>query len=628
MSYAHAVDDRVYGGHGNSWWMEPENDAHGAIKRQVDTVRKDQSYVEEDNKDHLQLYCQRKYSGMQPEGVIEPLGADDRIRLNMIKSAIDTVAARICMNKPRPMFVTAGGRWGQRLKAQKLQKFVEGVFYECDAYHEATRAFKDAAIFGTGFIKLFVDDGRVKLERVFPDEIIVDEKTAISATPSSYFQRKYVPVEKLLSMFPDQKDFIMEASMSPHSSARGVASFTMEVLEAWHVPSEKDKSDGRHIICTKEFTLLDEGWEYDFPPWVELRWNRLPIGYYGNGAAEDLHGMQKEINYLMEKVQKAMHVCSNAWLLVHESDSVPLEHFTNEDGIIIQWSGNHEPKLVVQPAVHQQVMEQMRWLYSTGFDDIGVSQMSATSRKPPGIESGVALQTMLDVESQRFLLLAMSWEKMFVELAKRIVTVTKSITTGGQSDYKVKHDAGNFINTIKWSEVNIDEDEYILKVWPTNLLPATPAGRLDAIEKMLMSGMLDPQTGMMLLDFPDLEAYQSLRLANLKNILWVVDQVVYEGNYVEPKSFHDLDLGVKHMQAAALRAETEGAPEKVINRCMEWIVAAKNISDRIQPPPQAMPQIPGMPPMPGGPPTPAPPVPAQGPVDAMPAQLPPGVIGG
>lgn len=573
------------------WYKKKENEAHEPVWAQVQKVRDDQKYVEEDHKRHLQQYSQRVYEGLSPEGQLTPVAADQRIRLNLTKSAIDTIAARIVPQKPRPMFVTQGGKWSQRNKARKLQKFVEGIFYESKVYDQAILAFKDAAIFGTGYLKVYVEKDRIRVERVFPFEVVVDECTSLgNGFPASFFQRKWVDRDVLKGMFPDKSDYI--DSEVPYASGARVATNQVEVLEAWHVDSGND--DGRHVICVKGHTLVDEGWEYKTPPFVVLRWNQMPVGFYGQGAAEDLYGLQKEIMYVMRKIQDGIHVCANAYLLKPVSDQTPNTQFTNQAGIVIEYEGATPPQLVVSPGMHQQVYEWLWKLYSVGFEDAGVSQLSATSKKPAGIESGIALQTLLDSESQRFAVLQLAWERFFVDLANLVVEFARTQYSGRKekTEYEVKYDAGRFVECIKWSDVNIPEDEYILKVWPTNLLPQSPAGKIDMVEKMLAMGTIDAQQALMLLDFPDVEAMQTLNLAAVRSAYWIVDQVLYEDNYIIPKAYQPLELGIKYMQMAAMNAEMEGAPYEVIEKCMNWVVDAQDLmaGPSLPPPTQPMPQ--------------------------------------
>lgn len=587
------------------WWEDsvPECDRHQFVFQLVNILQREQSYIKKDNLDHLKQYIKRDYRD-DGDGNIIPAGADPVIGLNPTKSAIDTVCARVSTQKVRPMFLTQGGRWKQRTKAKKLQKFVEGLFEEEGFYGKAGMVLRDGAIFGMGFMKFFERDGNLCMERVYPGEIVVDETSAMNCDPRSYFHVKSVPVENLVADFPEYKDQIMTSRTFIQSTGTGRTTHMVRVIEGWHIPAS-DGTGGRHCICVDGCTIYSGPWEESSPPLEALWWNKPPVGYYGNGAAEDLAGLQEEIDYLMHRIQLSMHVNATAWLLKHESDKTPNAHFTNKIGTIIEWSGEHPPTLQVNPALHQQVFDHVKWLYGICFDDVGVSQMSATSRKPPGIESGVALQTLLDVETQRHGLVQMAWEDFTVRCAKKCIALARKIYKGGKSDFNVKWDGGKYVETIEWSDVNIPEDEYILKCWPTNLMPSTPAGKLDTVEKMMQSGVIDAQTAMMLLDFPDVEHIQGLSLTATKTALWIVDQVIYEDSKIKPRQYHDLELCIKYMSMGLSRAEQEGAPDHVIERGLEWIADAALLlqgPDPSQPPTDGMvpPMDPAMAAMAGG----------------------------
>jgi hypothetical protein len=60
----------------------------------------------------------------------------------------------------------------------------------------------------------------------------------------------------------------------------------------------------------------------------------------------------------------------------------------------------------------------------------------------------------------------------------------------------------------------------------------------------MVSGLIDPDTGMELLDFPDLDRYKNLKFAARDLIREVVDNIVEEGKYFSPEPFMDLKYGM------------------------------------------------------------------------------------
>lgn len=604
---------------GKQWWDKdiPEIDRHSYVTEFVNGLKDCQGYVDKDLLKHLQLYAGRNYS-MDEHGNVTPAGAMDDIGINVIKSVIDTKVAKIASQKPRANILTDGGRWKQRLKAKKLEKFIMGLFDEQKYYEKAEMALKDSLWKGDGYLKVYVENGDIKYDRVFPGSIIVDEAAAMSCMPRSMAQVENVPLESLVAAFPDKKMQILTEAQLHYSPAHGRKTNMCRVYEIWHLP-DQNGDNGRHCICVDGVTLLDEDWKHDFFPFVIMRPCRLPVGFYGNGDAENMAPKQEEIDFIMGRIQTSMHTNATAWIIKHTSDKLPNQHITNKIATILEYSGNVPPQVVVSPALHQQVFDHVKWLNQICYEESGVSQFSATSTKPAGIESGVALQKVLDVESTRHGPAQAMYERAVVDCAKISIALAKEHFKGS---YKVKWEADRFVETIDWSEVNIPEDEFRIKIWPVNLLPDTPAGRLDAVEKMLQAGMIDPQVGMMLLDFPDVEAFQSLNLATIKNILWLVDQVVYEDNYVKPRIYHNLELGIKYMQMAVARAETEGAPDKVIERCLDWMAEAADLMAQPPPAPPPLGGDPMMDPaMQGGAPTMATPMEGMPPME--PGMLPP-----
>lgn len=120
---------------------------------------------------------------------------------------------------------------------------------------------------------------------------------------------------------------------------------------------------------------------------------------------------------------------------------------------------------------------------------------------------------------------------------------------------------------------------------------------MEVVERMMQAGLIDSLTGMMLLDFPDVEAQQNLIFSAVRQALWIVDQVIYEGADIEPKEWYDLQRCVKYMQMGMANAEMEGAPPEVMERGLEFIAKCEELLAPPMPPPGAMATPMGGPPM-------------------------------
>src|SRR5271165_727029 len=138
--------------------------------------------------------------------------SNSRITYNVCQAAVDTAQAKMAKNKPKPLFLTSGGDYKLQRKAKKLTKFIEGIFYENDAYTLGAAIFRDAEVWGTGCVRVFDKDGRIAYERVLPTEIQVDDVEAFYGEPRSMYRTKNVDRGILKKMFPDKKREIDNAS--------------------------------------------------------------------------------------------------------------------------------------------------------------------------------------------------------------------------------------------------------------------------------------------------------------------------------------------------------------------------------------------------------------------------------
>ena len=251
------------------WWKLEKNKAHEAIFPYIRFLNTEQSYRQADNFKHMKLYGSqelyglRAYHGARAETTNPVL---NRVTLNIIQSMIDTVVSKIAKNKPKPTFLTEGGNWSQQSRAKKLTQFLEGQFQAVDFYEKAARAFLDSCIFGTGVLKVFTQNGKIEVERVFVDEIVIDDKESFYGEPRQMHQHKMIHKDVLKDMFPKFKtaiDLAGKTSLISYGMPSLGNTDMVLVIESWHKRSGPDADDGLHTITIENETLLEESYEND-----------------------------------------------------------------------------------------------------------------------------------------------------------------------------------------------------------------------------------------------------------------------------------------------------------------------------------------------------------------------------
>lgn len=469
-------------------------------------------------------------------------GLRDRVSYNVVQSCVDTVTSKMAKNKPKPFFLTSGGEWKIQRKAKKLNEFVDGIFYDNKAYDLGSRIFVDACVFGDGVVKVFNDNNRVKFERVLSGELYVDEMEAFYGKPRSIHQVKFVDRDILLECYPGHASDINEANSAKADEAAFQPSVadTVAVVESWHLPSGPDATDGVHSLVIANCTLLKEKYTKSHFPFAFLKWTPRLYGFWGQGLVEQIQNLQLEINKLLWVIQRSMHLAGSFKVLLENGSKLVKEHFNNDIGALIMYSGQ-KPEYIVPPIVPPEIYAHLQTLKGAAFEQAGISQLSAASKKPEGLDSGKALREFNDIESERFLTVGRAYESFFLELAHLAIDCAKDIAeeTG---NYEVKVPGKKFLKTINWDEVDLKDDEYVMKMFPVSSLPQEPAGRLQTIQEYAQAGYISPRTARRLIDFPDLEATEDLYNSTEDYLHSIMEKIVDDGEYTPPEPFDDLQL--------------------------------------------------------------------------------------
>lgn len=567
-------------------WYKEKSSPYQKIFNYIKYLDLNQGYRQMQNLRYMRLYGNMEFTGLTMQNFFraEPsYNVQNRVTLNIVGSMIDTATSKITQNKPRPYFLTDGGDWSLQKKGKKLTKFIDGAFYGSKFYENAAIGFKDAAIFGTGCVKIFQQNGEIKTERIFIDEIMVDDVETIYGTPRQMHQRKWIHKDTLGGVFPGHKGAIdaamndlVDGGVNDYMTRNGEM---LLVIESWKLPSGKDKDDGRHTISISNETLLDEKWTKEYFPFVFFRWNRKPIGFFGQGIAEQLTGLQLEINKIMRTIQVSMHLVSVPKIFVEASSKIVAAHLNNKIGGIIKYAGTPptEGKLGSIPA---ELFQHLDRLYQRAFEVVGISQLAAQSVKPAGLNSGKALRTYDDLESERFQTVEKDYQSQFINAAHIMIDLVKEIAEENGGVFSLKVPGKKFLDTIDWQDVHLENDQYMMQIFPTNALSKDPAARLQEVQELLQAGFIGKEDGVKLLDYPDLEGFYNMANAGIEDIERQIELMVDKGEYQSPEPYQNLATGIVRMQQAYLRNRIDGAPEEVLDLLRRWVEDAKELIDR------------------------------------------------
>jgi hypothetical protein len=571
------------------WWLQNDEDMYKHVWQIVNGLDQNQGRLRLVQARYVAMYSNSEFFGLSSKffsrAYLLPL-LNGRLSLNVIKSCVDSAAARIAKNRPRPFFLTSDGNWSQQMKAKRLTKFMEGVYEEANVYEQMQAAFIDAAVSGLGVVKPSYENGVFTCERIFPEEFTFDDADAIYGKPTQVHQLKYIPRDVLCELYPDKEVQIKSAlpyirtDMIDRSIANSIA-----VRYSWHLPSSPKSGDGKFCITIENCTLHAEEYNKPYLPFIFLRWNPRIYGFSGTSLAEELMGIQLEINTIVRSIQKAIYFTGVPRIFVEDGSMTDINALTNEIATICKYRGN-PPIYHTAPAMAPDVYNWLENLFVKAYQITGVSMLSATSTKPAGVDAAVAMREYQDIESERFMLVSQRYEKAFIDLSKIYLDIAKDLSEAGVEPFVKTAHKKNFIQTIKWKEVNIPSDKYILRTFPTSLLPSQPQGKLATIQELTQAGFITPEDARSLLDFPDLEGVISLYNSARDDIMMLIENMLEYGKYAPPEPFMNYQMASTLTQSAYLKAKQQGAPEERLDLLRRFMDEINNVLNPPAPPMQ------------------------------------------
>lgn len=468
----------------------------------------------------------------------------ERPTLNVVQSCTDALVARMVQSKPKPMFITDAGDTVKRKTAKQLNKFVDGEFYQIDAYQLGEQVLRDACVLGDGVLKVFEDDkGRVTAERVLCTELFVDETDAMYGKPQGMFQLKIMDRDVAAEVYPEHRSSVYAANPAYFDSsteAQNSISSQIMIVEAWRLPSGYESGDGRHVIAIDNDILLKEEWtETDFP-FVKFPYAPRTLGYWAQGLAEQLMGLQSEINRLLYVAQQALHLCGVPKWLIEDGSRIVSAHVNNQIGGFIKYQGT-PPVLQSFQCLPPEHYAQLERLVNYAYQQSGVSQLAAASKKPSGLNSGAAIREFDDLQADRFAFIQDRYQSFFLDLAKKMYRKAKMIAERDGS-YSTIYPGKNTISKIELPLQDLDDDDFIIQAFPVSSLSKNPSMRKQQVIDDMQAGLIDPAEGRRLIDYPDLQQTMDLLIAPEERLLQILDEIVEDGKYTPPDSTMDLAL--------------------------------------------------------------------------------------
>lgn len=430
-------------------------------------------------------------------------------QLNIIASCIDTLHAKIAESKVRPFFTTINGTFKDIQTVKQTQHFFDIMFDEQGVNKTVSDAFRDACIFDTGVI--YVDEETATVRRALPFQVYVSPSEAnYKNITKCYYEQKDFPItclpEKVLTKFKNKNlDFV----------DFGIYYDTFNKTKAY--------------TANGSFVLAEE-WDKQAIPFIFLHYKNPILCNVSISVVDMLINIQQEINILMAKIKDASQINPANTFFVPDGSSIKAQQLNNRVGNVITYkpqASGGVPVITSTPAfIDGQYMTLLDSLIQKAYDIVGVSQLSATSRKPTGLNSGIAIATAEDIEADRFETQLNQVIRAYVDIAKTCIKIfDKDSEVLPSSKYRC---------SIKWSDVLREADNMNIQFSGADNLSKDPSTKLQQLQQLATAGVIPAARISQLMQIPDLEMGYSLANNAIEAVMEVIKNCVENDDFDIP----------------------------------------------------------------------------------------------
>lgn len=427
------------------------------------------------------------------------------VRENIIFNTISALVSKIAEHtKARAYINTIKGNFEDIQVAKAAQQYFDILFDQQNIYHIISLAFRDSCIFERGWI--YVDKDEKKLSNVKPWEIFVDGNEIIRGQLKQivWKQDKY-PV----ALLPDSID----TSETTREDVTLVRYWNVkDHIETLYIPELK-------LIETKE-------WEFDTIPFLTITYDDTISTKSSTSVVDLLYSIQRQVDSILDKISEAVDRSLVNIITIPNNSNIKDEKLSNKVAQVIRYDFTSEmtgnPVGIQTPApIDSSYINLLNKFTDDAYQMVGISELSVTSQKPTGLDSGKALQSLENIEADRF----QSQVNKVVHLYDEVARICTELFDG--SILPVSNDRMK----LTWKTLRKINQKMTIQFTAVDNESKLPSGKSTEIQNLAKSGFLPVNRVPMLMHMPDLELGYSFAMNAYNAIQTVIWDCVKEDKY-------------------------------------------------------------------------------------------------
>ena len=433
--------------------------------------------------------------------------------INIIKQCIDTLFARISEQKVRAYFNCVDGSYDDMCIVREAQKFFDLYFDLEDVNKKVSEAFRDSCIFDTGII--YVDNDTKNITRALPWQV--------------YFRPAEMTYNNLTRVYYERTQF--PATMIPQSvkdKCKKVDESKYYIFGTYYDVLEHKKV---YYLPELKYTQIEE-YDGDRTPFILIHYNNPIMGTTSLSVVDMLNDIQIEINELTRTVKDCSQLTNPNMVFVPKGTNIKPSQIDTRVGNIFEFDVNHEMSgapitVATSKFIDEQYREYIEYFCNKARQLVGLDELLTNGQKPSGLNSGVAINSMEDIQAGRFQAQINQVVRCYVDIAKTCMKVFP------KGEDILPKDSRRL--NVKWADIVKESKKMNIQFSAADQLSKDPQTKLQQLLALSQGGVIPKNRVAQFMNIPDLEAAYTLSNNAINAVLSTIDDCLRKDDYEIPE---------------------------------------------------------------------------------------------
>jgi len=445
-----------------------------------------------------------------------------RATFNLIINIYRNLLARLSIAYPSMVVMPSSPSTEDIMKSEASETFLRYYWHTEDMRSVLTTLIEWLLICGNAGLHTFYDpeDDKIHTRVVSPYDLFFEPGATKVAESRFVAVRHIVHRDDLMKAYPDKAEIIKKSGEKPQRTFRTyfqAASGTdsnelknrLEVFEVYMKTGEMGMLLGTNWLYKSK-------WPVGKSPVEVIQYTKMPGRLYGMGMIEPLLELQTMYNRGRGQVIQNAELMGNPKWLVPKSSGIAKDALADSrpgEKVVYNSNSGPPPQQVPAAPLPSYILDNIRQLSSEMHDVAGVHSTSL-GKRAIGIESGAAIESLTNRDSQQLLVTQHNIEEATKDVALCILEMARKFYTEDRM-IRMMDNTGRIIHKVLNSTDLCNDAEIYLE--SGSMFRDEKKDRDQRVLEMVKIGLLGKEEALRALDYRTNNARVTKRMAGFSH---------------------------------------------------------------------------------------------------------------